>query len=79
LLTGTGGVLLYLITAGIDYHFFFDKRLEKHPKFLPNQISKELSVALKSIPQMAVLSLPFFLLDVNGKTMMVSLFRCHAL
>lgn len=48
------------------YHALFDKKLERHPRFLKNQIQLELKHALTSIPVMSALTVPFFLAEVRG-------------
>lgn len=57
---------MYLIVASIDYALFFDKSITNHKLYLPNQIGKEIWVAVTSIPTMALLTTPFFLLEVRG-------------
>eukprot|EP00030_Apusomonadida_sp_AF-17_P000053 a1089_290.p1 GENE.a1089_290~~a1089_290.p1 ORF type:complete len:340 (-),score=101.30 a1089_290:19-1005(-) len=61
-----GGVILYLVTATLSYFLLFDKAVQSHPKYLPNQIQKEISLAVPSIFGMSALTLPIFLLDVRG-------------
>ncbi|KAL4096297.1 hypothetical protein PRIC1_009658 [Phytophthora ramorum] len=65
-LTLVGGYFLYLTGAGFAYEFLFDKELMNHPKFLKNQVRREISASLKSIPVMVLLTLPWFLADVRG-------------
>ncbi|KAF4322832.1 hypothetical protein BBO99_00003816 [Phytophthora kernoviae] len=65
-LTLVGGYFLYLTGAGFAYHFLFDKELIKHPKFQKNQIWKEITYSMTSIPVMMLLTLPWFLADVRG-------------
>ena len=67
-ITVTGAYVLYLSFAALNFTFFFDKRLMLHPKWLDNQIQKELLSACSAVPAMALLTLPFFLAEVNGKT-----------
>jgi lathosterol oxidase len=52
--------------ASIDYWFFFDKSVQYHKHYLKNQVAKEITVALTSVPTMALLTMPFFLLEVRG-------------
>ena len=61
-----GGYLMYFGIACTSYIFLFDKRLVNHPKFLPNQIRREITVACTSIPIMGVLTTPIFLLEIHG-------------
>ncbi|UDD65234.1 hypothetical protein AFCA_012425 [Aspergillus flavus] len=59
---------LYLIGSTIIYHTLFDKRVMRHPHFLPNQIRQEIRQGITSIPVIAVLTAPFFLAEVRGWT-----------
>ena len=65
-MTSVGGWLLYIITASLSYVFLFDKRYKLHPNFLPSQTKLEILYASRSIPFMAVLTVPVFLLEVRG-------------
>ena len=47
------GALLYFIFSGIDWLFFFDRTYLKHPKFLKNQVFREILTATGSIPVLA--------------------------
>ncbi|RLN94485.1 hypothetical protein BBJ28_00006215 [Nothophytophthora sp. Chile5] len=66
LLTLLGGYVLYLTGAAFSYHYLFDKELMKHPKFLKNQVRREIAASMKSIPVMVLLTLPWFLAEVRG-------------
>lgn len=70
LLTTVGGYILYLLGAGLIYYFFFDKRYLQHKKSLSNQVSKELYTACTSIPVMSLLTVPFFLCEVRGYSLL---------
>lgn len=61
-----GAWLLYISCATISYFFIFDRRLKKHPQFLPNQIRREIMYASKSAPVMAFPTAVIFLLEVRG-------------
>ena len=65
-IAAVGGWLLYFCTAAIGYIFLFDKRYQKHPNYLPNQVWLEIAYASKSIPFMAVFTVPIFVLEVRG-------------
>jgi hypothetical protein len=41
LVTWFFGVALYFMFATLSYRYMFDKELEKHPKFLKNQVGSE--------------------------------------
>lgn len=66
ILTWLFGMAIYLIVASLSYVFIFDKSTMQHPKFLKNQVSKEIKHALTSIPTIAILTIPFFILEVRG-------------
>ncbi|XP_072169141.1 lathosterol oxidase-like [Diadema setosum] len=61
-----GGAILYFLLAGLSYQFIYDHRLMQHPKFLKNQIQREILYTLKSIPFMGVLTVIMFMLEVKG-------------
>lgn len=61
-----GGWLLYFSMAAFSYIFLFDKRYKKHPNYLPNQVFLEITYATKSIPFMAIFTVPIFVLEVRG-------------
>eukprot|EP00300_Choanocystis_sp_HF-7_P040483 c696_g1_i2.p1 GENE.c696_g1_i2~~c696_g1_i2.p1 ORF type:complete len:307 (+),score=50.42 c696_g1_i2:52-921(+) len=66
-LVAFGGVALYLAAATFSYFFIFDKkRVMSDSKYLPSQIQKELWLSIPSIFGMSLITLPIFLLDVNG-------------
>lgn len=46
--------------------FVFDKTTFKHPKYLKNQMRMEIEQTLRSIPIMAVFTVPFFVAEVRG-------------
>ncbi|GLI74363.1 c-5 sterol desaturase [Penicillium ochrochloron] len=60
------GLAMYLIGSFIMYHTVYDKRLLKHPRYLPNQIKQEINQGLSAIPVMAILTAPLFLAEVRG-------------
>ncbi|KAI0240652.1 Lathosterol oxidase [Lamellibrachia satsuma] len=61
-----GGTLLYLITASLSWFFIFDSRLLQHPKALENQVQREITFTLQSIPFMGLPTAALFLLEVRG-------------
>jgi len=65
-----GGYLLYFVVDGLIYYFIWDHELKKHPKFLPNQIWQEVSMASKAMPIMTLIHLPFFVAEVRGHTLL---------
>lgn len=66
IVTDLGGLILYLLTASLNYYFIFDKRLLQHPQILENQVQKEIFYTLKSIPFMGLLTSACFLGEVRG-------------
>lgn len=60
------GWLLYLTVASFAYFFVFDKKIFNHPRYLKNQVSLELKLALSAIPVMVMLTIPFFVLELHG-------------
>ena len=65
-ITGVGGVLLYLSMASFSYFFIFDRSLKKHQLFLPNQVLREIACTIKAAPFMSGATVPLFLLEVRG-------------
>lgn len=64
-ITVFGGYSLYLSLAFLSYIFIYDKNLTKHPQYLPNQVYLEITYTCRSVPLMAVLTVPLFLLEVS--------------
>jgi lathosterol oxidase len=58
--------VLYFLFAGLSYYFIFNHEMMKHPRFLKNQIRKEILCSLKAFPGMTILTLPFFQGEVMG-------------
>lgn len=61
-----GGYFLYFSFGILSYYTLFDHSLRKHPKFIPNQEWKEISLSSWSMPIMNVLTLPIFVAEVRG-------------
>ncbi|EKJ71116.1 hypothetical protein NXS19_003140 [Fusarium pseudograminearum] len=66
LITWIFGLLVYFIVATLSYIFIFDKRTFEHPRFIKNQVRMEIVAANKAMPVMAIITAPFFLLEVRG-------------
>ncbi|CAN3374017.1 hypothetical protein DIURU_001777 [Diutina rugosa] len=64
--TAIFGWLLYFSVATISYFTVFDKKIFNHPRYLKNQMRLEMGYASRSIPVMVLLTLPFFILEING-------------
>lgn len=60
------GWLLYLLAASLSYVFVFDRSIFNHPRYLKNQMSLEIKMALSAIPIMSVLTVPWFLMELHG-------------
>mmetsp|Transcript_70101 Transcript_70101/g.146181 ORF Transcript_70101/g.146181 Transcript_70101/m.146181 type:complete len:285 (+) Transcript_70101:280-1134(+) len=60
------GVALYVIFSGLNWVFFFDKAYLNDPKILKNQVRREITTTLASIPFMTLLTAPIFLAEVRG-------------
>ncbi|KAJ3326650.1 c-5 sterol desaturase [Blyttiomyces sp. JEL0837] len=61
-----GGTLLYFLGAGFNYYFLFDKATLKHPKFLKNQIAREIYLSVESLPWTAIVTVPWFFFELRG-------------
>lgn len=61
------GNILYFLIASFSYYFVFDKeKAFSHPKFLKNQVRREISAAVQSFFWMTWMTLPWFLGEVRG-------------
>ncbi|KAK9766754.1 c-5 sterol desaturase, variant 2 [Basidiobolus ranarum] len=65
-LAAFGAYTLYMVFSTLSFHLFFDKRQMNHPRFLKDQVNQEIKMATDSIPLMALLTAPFFILEVRG-------------
>jgi Delta7-sterol 5-desaturase len=72
LITQIGATSLYLIFSALSYYFIFDRRLEYHPRFLRNQVRQEIKSSLSAVPFINILTLPIFLAEVRGKSLLYS-------
>lgn len=61
-----GGVIMYLSLACFSFYFVFDRSLMKHPLILEDQVRKEITVTLKSVPLMSLPTVLLFLAEVRG-------------
>lgn len=64
--TWVSAYLLYFFTALISYQFFYDPRNFNHPKYLKNQVKLEIQQATRAIPVMTFITVPWFMLELNG-------------
>lgn len=69
-ITQVGATSLYLIFSALSYYLIFDRRLEYHPRFLQNQIRQEIRSSLSAVPVINILTLPWFLAEVRGKSLL---------
>jgi len=60
------GVITYFLFSSLSYFFIFYKTYLQHPKFLANQIRKEISLTMYAMPVMAIFTAPWFLTEVRG-------------
>lgn len=67
-----GSFLLYMSVSALSYYLLFDRRLEHHPRFLRNQVRKEITMSLQSQPIIAAMIVPWFVAEARGKTLMYS-------
>ncbi|GAD99321.1 sterol delta 5,6-desaturase ERG3 [Paecilomyces variotii No. 5] len=66
LITWIFGIIVYFLCASLSYIFIWDKTTVKHPKYLKNQIRKEIRQTMESMPIMSILTVPFFVAEVRG-------------
>ena len=66
IITLIGIHVLYFLFAALSYYFIFNHEMMKHPRFLKDQIRKEILCSLKAFPGMTLLTLPFFQAEVMG-------------
>lgn len=69
-ITIIGGLILYFTFASLSYFLVFDHQLMKHPKYLKGQVWMEIKMSLKSFPWLALLTLPWFVGEVRGWSML---------
>ena len=67
-ITQIGATMLYFVFSALSYYFIFDRRLEYHPRFLKNQVRQEIVSSVSAVPVINILTLPFFLAEVRGKS-----------
>jgi len=68
--TTIGGAFAYLVPATILYYTVFDRRLEKHEKYIPNQRWLEIRYAMWALPYMTFPTALMFLGEVRGYSML---------
>ncbi|XP_062464825.1 lathosterol oxidase [Pezoporus occidentalis] len=65
-ITNLGALALYLLFGTLSYYFIFDHELKKHPQFLENQVQREITYALRSLPWISVPTVALFFAEVRG-------------
>ncbi|CAG8517882.1 18229_t:CDS:10, partial [Acaulospora morrowiae] len=66
ILTTVFAYFFYFFFSTISYIFVFDKELMKHPKFIKNQIRKEIRLSVLGFPLTSLVTVPWFLGEVRG-------------
>ena len=70
IVTQLGATSLYFFFSTLSYYLIFDRRLEYHPRFLKNQVRQEIQSSLSAVPFINILTLPWFLAEVRGKSLL---------
>lgn len=70
ILTLIGIHVLYFLFAWLSYSYIFNHDMMKHPKFLKNQVKLEIQCSMSAFPAMTVLTLPWFIAEVRGHSML---------
>ncbi|ODO00398.1 hypothetical protein I350_07036 [Cryptococcus amylolentus CBS 6273] len=65
-----GAYALYFSFCSLSYFFVYDRRLEHHPKFLKNQIRKEIKSSLIAAPYIGIITVPWFMGEIHGYSKM---------
>jgi Delta7-sterol 5-desaturase len=58
--------VIYFVCGTLSFVFVFDKDMLKHPRYLKGQIAMEIRQSLNAFPGIAILTVPFFLAEVRG-------------
>lgn len=66
IVTNLGGYTIYFFFATLSYYFVFDHSIMEHPQFLKNQISREITLTVWSLPWISIPTVSLFLLEVRG-------------
>lgn len=65
-----GSFLMYFAFSSLSYYFIFDHRLQYHPKFLKNQIWREIKMSMIAMPTIDIMTLPWFVGEVRGHSLL---------
>lgn len=77
LITQFGASALYFFFSALSYYFVFDRRLEYHPRFLKNQVRQEIKSSMSAVPFINILTLPWFLAEVRGHSLLYGDIESH--
>uniref|UniRef100_A0ABI7ZTD4 Fatty acid hydroxylase domain-containing protein n=1 Tax=Felis catus TaxID=9685 RepID=A0ABI7ZTD4_FELCA len=66
IVTNLGAYILYFFFATLSYYFVFDHSLMKHPQFLKNQVYREITFTVQSLPWISIPTVALFLLELRG-------------
>ncbi|GAA5884763.1 hypothetical protein JCM16303_005263 [Sporobolomyces ruberrimus] len=69
-ITYVGIFILYFGVATGSYYYIFDHRMKLHPRYLKDQVRKEIKFSLEAFPALILMTLPWFVGDVRGKSML---------
>ena len=58
--------ILYFTLSTFSYYFLYDKTLQTNPKYLKDQIRKEIVLSTTSFPITAICTVPWFLFELYG-------------
>ena len=72
LLEEFGVFLLYFLGSSIAYYCLFDQDTKKHPKYLKNQIAREIWLSVSSFPLTGIVTVPWLLFEVRGYSKLYS-------
>lgn len=68
--TDAGIFFLYFGFAIGAFYFLFDHRIMQHPRFLKGQIRQEIKISMDSFVPVGLMTLPWFVGDVRGHSML---------
>jgi lathosterol oxidase len=69
-ITLLGIFILYFGFATLSYYCFFNHEMKKHPRFLKNQVALEIKTSLDAFLPLDAMTLPWFLAEVRGHSML---------
>lgn len=56
---------MYFAMGGFSYYFIFNHDMKKHPRYLPNQVWKEIKFSLQAFPWLVGMTVPWFVYEVG--------------